>query len=120
MARSRIAHREIVEYVGSLTDLHGPISVVSRGARLRLRSACGLTLHDVRPTSVRALAVPALTRHRADALLMLFNRSRATVPMAARTWLIAQKLAHVDEQDGGRLALTTLGFELAGALPRYY
>jgi len=111
-------HNPIVRYVGSITDMHGYWQLKFGGARLTLHSAYGLTLVNVRPTSVQPVEVPTFTPHRAEALRLLFELRNGRVETRAATWLIANGLVEVDEQ--GRHKMTSLGFEVADVLPRWY
>jgi hypothetical protein len=118
MGSRRIEHCPIVNYTGTLTEMHGLWHVECSGERYTLRSAYGLSLYRVRPSSVRLVEVPRLTPARAEALRRLAATGPAGIPTRARTWLTDQGLAHVD-MERGRLCVTALGFELAAAIYRW-
>jgi len=110
----------IVRYVGSITDMHGYWQLKFSASRLTLHSAYGLTLVNVRPASVQPVDVPTFTPHRAEELRLLFEyRGRRTVDTRAASWLMANDLVEVDEETG-RHKVTSLGFEVADVLPRWY
>jgi hypothetical protein len=119
---SRIkVHRPVVWYQGTMTDMHGYWHVAaSSGTRLRLESAYGLALRGVRPANVRPVEVPAFTPKRADALHLLATYpGRRRIDARAAKWLVANKLAEVDEETSQH-ATTQLGREVQKVLPRWY
>jgi hypothetical protein len=118
MSRNVKVRKAIVRYSGSMADMHGFWRVECGGARLTLRSAYGLKLVNVRHASVQAVEVPTFTPARADALRTLAAPGRARIDTRSRTWLLANELAEVDEENGG-YRVTALGVEVADALPRW-
>ncbi len=120
MGQAAAKHCRIVNYTGSIADLHGLWYVAGEYAgRLTLKSAGGLKLERVRPQSVTPVAVPRITHDRADWLRVLARRAGAYVPTAVRTWLIANELAAIEQTEYDTapiLRVTLLGWELAGAL----
>jgi hypothetical protein len=111
---TKIHHRPIVEYTGSITDMHGLWRIECTGERLTLASAYGLTLRYVRRASIKPVALPPLTRIRGEALYRL-ARERVRPVTRVWNWLVAQGMAELDAEDG-RPRVTRLGFELADAL----
>jgi hypothetical protein len=111
---TKIHHRPIVEYTGTITDMHGLWRIEGSGERLTLVSAYGLTLRYVRRANVTPVAAPPLTRIRAEALRDLADHRLRPVTRVWN-WLVCQKLAELDAEDG-RPRATRLGFELADAL----
>jgi hypothetical protein len=107
-------HYPIVEYSGTLTDMHGLWHVKSTSERLTLHCAADLTLHYVRPEHVKPVAVPRLTPARAQALYELHRFRLKPAVTRIWNWLVAQGLAEMDDID--RPQPTALGSELAVAL----
>jgi hypothetical protein len=111
---TKVQHRPIVEYRGTIEDMHGLWRVEDTGERLTLRSAYGLTLRYVRHGSVKPVAVPPLTEARAHALCNL-ARYRVRPITRVWNWLVAQGLAELDTETN-QPRVTALGFELSDAL----
>jgi hypothetical protein len=111
---TKVHHSPIVEYAGTITDMHGLWRVEGSGERLTLVSAYGLTLRYVRPANIKPVAVPTLTPTRAQALREL-ARHRVRPATRVWNWLVAQGLAELDTETN-QPRVTALGFELSDAL----